>query len=204
VLLAALAVLALTLVPSSFGIVYIEGVTNDQLPDYDASAGLELAPTAAQTRSAQSLGANVTWNSYGTPATIFNPTGYVATGIKAPSAAAAARSWLRSNRPLFGIPSTANLRLVTQERLRGARSDHAVVFRQTFGGALSDGQVALSVVGTATAGWKIVYVSSSLNRGPAQLEGRYRLTPLAAWTTADASRAMSTVVFFLVGTRAMP
>ena len=184
VLLAAFAALALTVVPSSFGIVYIEGVTNDQLPDFDASADLELAPTDAQTRAAYSLGANVTWNSYGTPATIFNPSGYVATGIKAPSAAAAARSWLRSNRPLFGIPSTANLRLVTQEPLRGARTDHAVVFRQSFGGALSDGQVALSIVGTAKTGWKIIYVSSSLNRGPAQLEGRYRLTPLAAWTTA--------------------
>src|SRR3954451_23146319 len=120
VLLAAFAALALTIVPSSFGIVYIEGVTTDQLPDFDASDGVQIAPTAAQTRTAASLGASVTWNSYGTPATVFNPRGYVATGIKAPSASAAARSWLRSNRRLIGIPSTKNLRLATSEPLRGA------------------------------------------------------------------------------------
>ena len=127
----------------------------------------------------------MTWNSYGTPATVFNPSGYVATGIKAPrrrplppgaGSGRTARSSGSRRRRISGSS--------TAEPLRGAPTDHAVVFRQSFGGALSDGQVALSVVGTAKSGWRIIYVSSSLNRGPAQLEGRYRLTPLSAWTAA--------------------
>ena len=181
--LAAFALLALALPSTGLAIVYIEGVTNDQLPDYDASAEITAAPTSAQSSAAKSLNASVTWSNLGTPSTIFNSHGYVATGIKAPTAAAAAGKWLRSHSRLFGT-SLRNLRLVTAAPLRGTRTDHAVVFRQTFGGVLSDQQVAVEIVGSKQAGWKITYVSSSVARGTAALHGLSRLSPLQAWTKA--------------------
>src|SRR3954468_5329847 len=154
-LLAVLAVGALSLPATSGAIVYIEGQESDQLPEYDITAGDDLQPLAFQTSAAKELDAKVTWNVHGTPATIFNRSGFVATGVKGASAAAAARSWINANRKLFGIPSTRSLKLVTAAPLRGTSTDHAVVFRQSFHNVISDGQLAVSIVGTAKTGWKI-------------------------------------------------
>jgi hypothetical protein len=120
VLLATLTVLALTLVPSSFGIVDIEGLTTDQLPDYDARA--TIAPTSAQLTAAKSIQGRITWNTYGTPGSIIRDGGYIATGIKAPTAAAAARSWIASHAKLFRLQSAASLRVATSAPLTAPRS----------------------------------------------------------------------------------
>src|SRR5262245_43785702 len=66
-LLAAFAIVALALPSTGTAVVYIEGQETSALPDYDASTQARLAPTAAQLAAARSLGADVTWNSYGTP-----------------------------------------------------------------------------------------------------------------------------------------
>ena len=63
VLLAALTVLALTLVPSSFGIVQLDSRTTGRLPDFDARA--KIAPTSAQLAAAKSVQGRISWNSYG-------------------------------------------------------------------------------------------------------------------------------------------
>src|SRR5262249_34854039 len=78
-LLAAFAILVLAMPSTGMAVVYIEGQDASALPDYDASTQTHLAPTATQLAAARSLGANVTWNSYGTPGSIFNAKGYVAT-----------------------------------------------------------------------------------------------------------------------------
>jgi len=58
--------MALMLTPSSFGIVNIEGVTNDQLSDFDARVAL--APTPEQVHAAARVPGRVSWSKCGTPA----------------------------------------------------------------------------------------------------------------------------------------
>src|SRR4051794_3956965 len=179
-MLAAGAVLLLALPSTGGAIVKIDEQNNDQPADFDVRDEAKAAPTSAQKAAARGLAARVTWNNYGTPGSIFNQKGWVAKGIKAPTAASAARVWINSHRALFRT-SASGLQLVTQAPLKGAPNDHAVVFRQTFGGVLSiDNMLSLSVVGSAKAGWKIAYVGSSLAPS-SKLHGKTRLTPLAAW-----------------------
>src|SRR5215208_3383277 len=98
--LTALATLALTLPSVGSSIVNIEGVTNDQLPDFD-SRGDVTATDDAPAAGAAAVGAHVTWNSLGTPSSMIRYGGYLKTGIQAKSADAAARTWLASQRGLF-------------------------------------------------------------------------------------------------------
>jgi extracellular elastinolytic metalloproteinase len=177
---AALAVLALTLVPSSFGVVNL-GTNHNQLPDFDARG--KVAPTAGQLAAARSLHAKVSWSKLGTPSQIFKRGGYITTGLKAGSAAAAARSWLAANKQVFRLGSVSHLRLMSAEPFRGAPNFHAVSFRQAFGGVLSaDGVVTVGVV-KAKGAWKVVYVSSSLTPDTG-LSGKRSLSPLSAWLRA--------------------
>ena len=175
--------MALMLTPSSFGIVNIEGVTNDQLPDFDARVAL--APTPDQVHAAGQVPGRVSWSKYGTPAELTRWGGYLSTGIKAPSATAAARKWLAAHKQIFKLDSVAHLRVMTAEALRGTHHrDYAVVFRQMFAGVpSSDGVVSVSVVRTKH-GWNVVYVSSSLTPDASRLTGKRALTPLAAWLKA--------------------
>lgn len=177
--LAGLCVIALTLVPSGLAVVHIEG-RHTALRDFDARA--KMAPTRAQLRAARALHGHVSWNSLGTPASIVHYGGYLATGLRAPSPAAAAASWLSAHKQLFRLRSVSHLRLDTAAPLRASHA-YAVVFRQTFGGVLStDGMVTVTVV-RAAHGWKVVYASSSLTPDTG-LTGRRALTPLAAWKHA--------------------
>src|SRR3954470_10725747 len=132
---AALALLALALVPSSFGIVNLDDGTTDQISDFDARAAA--APTAGPLAGASSIHGKVSWSKFGTPAQVFRRGGYLATGLKAPSAEAAARSWLAAHKQAFGLNSVSNLLLLTAAPLRGAPNFHAVNFRQAFGHELS-------------------------------------------------------------------
>jgi len=178
---AALTLLALALVPSSFGIVDLGGVNSDLISDLDARGAA--APTAGQIAAARVIHGKVQWSKFGTPAEVFHRGGYLATGLRAPSAAAAARSWLAVHKQAFGLKSVWHLRLMTAEAMRGAPNFHAVTFRQAFGRVLSaDGVVTVAVV-KAKRGWKVVYASSSLTPDAA-LTGSQKLSPLSAWLRA--------------------
>ena len=177
--LAGLFVLALTLVSSGLAVVHIEGQPT-ALRDFDARA--TAAPTNAQLRAARTLHAHVSWSSLGTPASVIHYGGYLATGLRAPSPAAAAARWLAAHKQLFRLSSVSHLRLETAAPLRGSDA-YAVVFRQTFGGVVSaDGMVTVTVAG-ARHGWNVVYASSSLTPD-AGLTGARTLTPLSAWQHA--------------------
>ena len=178
---AALALLALALVPSSFGIVNLDDGTTDQISDFDARAAA--APTAGQLAAASSVQGTVSWTKFGTPAQVFHRGGYLATGLKAPGAAAAARTWLAMHKQAFGLNSVSHLRLMTAAALRGAPNFHAVSFRQAFGQQLSaDGVVTVAVL-KAKRSWKVLYASSSLTPD-APLTGKQKLSPLSAWLHA--------------------
>ena len=152
-LLAGLSVLALTLASGGLAVVHIEGQSR-ALSNFDARG--KVAPTEAQLKAAKSIRGRVSWSSRGAPASIIHYGGYLATGIKAPSAAAAARSWLAAHKQLFRLRSVWHLRLAAAAPLRGSRV-HAVTFRQAFGGVPSvDGFVTVTVV-QAKHAWKVVY-----------------------------------------------
>jgi hypothetical protein len=177
--LAGLSVLALTLASSGLAVVHIEGQPT-ALRDFDARASV--APTNAQLQAARTLNGHVSWSTLGTPASVIHYGGYLATGLRAPSPAAAAASWLAAHKQLFRLRSVNHLRLDTAAPLRGSHV-YAVVFRQTFGGVLSaDGMVTVTVV-RAAHGWNVVYASSSITPDTA-LTGSRSLTPLAAWRHA--------------------
>jgi extracellular elastinolytic metalloproteinase len=179
VLLAGLSILALTLTSSGLAVVHIQGQSTG-LRDFDARA--KAAPTAAQLKAARTLHGRVSWSPLGAPASVIHYGGYLATGIRAPSAAAAALSWLAAHKQLFRLRSVSHLRLDTAAPLRGSRV-HAVVFRQAFGGVLSaDGFATVTVV-RASHGWKVVYASSSLAPDTA-VSGQRLLRPIAAWRHA--------------------
>jgi hypothetical protein len=178
-LLAGLSILALTLTSSSFGVVNLNRPTG-QLRDFDSRG--KVAPTKAQLSAARSIHGRVSWGSLGTPASIIRYHGYLAAGIKAPSAESAALNWLAGHKATFGLRSVKHLRVLTAAPLRVSKA-HAVSFRQTFGGALSaDGTVTVTVV-PAKTGWKVVYASSSLARDQ-RVVGKRALSPVGAWVKA--------------------
>ena len=171
-------------VPSTSTAVVNLGGPPTTLPNVDVRADVQ--PTAAQRAAARAIpGARVIWNTRGTAGSVFRYKGYLARGLRARTAVAAARSWLTTHRALFRMRSTSSLRLFSAEAMRGAPTDRAVVFRQTFGGIASyDGFVTVGVVGTQRAAWKITYVSSTLTPGGGALRGTRTLSALDAWTKA--------------------
>ncbi|MBA3989919.1 MAG: M36 family metallopeptidase [Propionibacteriales bacterium] len=139
-------------------------------------------PSLAQ-RQAVPAGATVRWNRYGTPASLSKVSGYLSGPSTAP-AAAAARSYLRSNAALFGLSRAQidDLDLVNDSQLTQSKA-HAVLFRQRYGGQIAavDG---MATVGVAPDG-RVAYVSSSL----ARVDSGVTLAPatlgaVAAWKAA--------------------
>jgi hypothetical protein len=177
--LAGLSLVALTLTSSSFGVVNLNR-PDGQLRDFDSRG--KVAPARAELRAARSIHGRVSWGPLGTPASVIHFDGYLAAGIRAPSAESAALNWLAAHKTAFGLRSVKGLRVLTAAPLRGSKA-HAVSFRQTFGGALSaDGVVTVTVV-PARTGWKVVYASSSLARDQA-VTGKRSLSPVHAWIKA--------------------
>jgi len=160
----ALVTLALVLpAPVALGVGQILG-GQGSVSDFDARTG-QVNPTASQKSAVSTLGASATWNRFGTPHSLIKYGGYLATGLSGATAADAARNWLNANKALFKLNSagTTSLELVSDNQL--VRSNgHAVLFRQLFGGlsAAQDGMVALGLVGSPSAGWKLAYVSSTI------------------------------------------
>jgi extracellular elastinolytic metalloproteinase len=152
-------------------------------PEFDSRTAVK-APTRTQRLLAKRLRAAVTWSQFGTPATLTRHGRFLASGIRARNAVGAARAWLRANRTLLGLGSTANLVLDRDTRLSGSRG-HAVNFRQRFGRLLATdgGLVTVGLTGSAARGWKVAYVSSSLTKDRAAA-GRARLSAAQAWVRA--------------------
>jgi extracellular elastinolytic metalloproteinase len=170
---------ALALPASSFGIANVYH-QDDALPDYDVRAG-KLAPTRAQKAALKRLHAGVTWNRFGTPASLSKRGKYLSKTIKGKTAVQAARRWLYRNRVLFGLKGVDKLELVSDSTLAHSRG-HAVNFRQVFDGVetADGGLVTIGLTGTARKGWRVSYVSGSLTRDSA-LNGRAKLSAAQAW-----------------------
>ena len=129
-------------------------MTPEGLPDYDSSAAVE--PSSDELAAADALGATVTWNQSRTPSSVIRFGGFVASGIAAPDATAAARQFLSANATLFKLSSPGSLAVMTAAPLAGTTNDYAVVFRQTSGGLPSlDGIVTVGLVGSAKGGWQV-------------------------------------------------
>lgn len=107
------------------------------LPDRDVRKG-KLQPTADQRADARSLGAQVAWNQFGTPSSLVDSGGALATGVQGENAEAAARAWLDANKQLFKLSSVDGLQLVSDAPLAGG-AGHAVTLRQTVGGLKASG-----------------------------------------------------------------
>ncbi len=181
---AVLALLAVLLAPATArAVVHIEN--DSSMPAEFDSRTARVAPTAAQLAAANSLGASVTWNRFGTPASLTKHGGFLTSGVQGTSAAAAARSWLGANSGLFGLGSAADLGLVADNPLRGSKG-HAVNFRQVFGGlqTAEGGLVTVGLTGSAAAGWNVAYASSSLTRATGLAPGKVGLTPAQGYVEA--------------------
>ncbi|HXV58191.1 MAG TPA: hypothetical protein VD704_10025, partial [Gaiellaceae bacterium] len=180
---ALVAALAALLVPGAATAVVAIGDTVEPA-ELDSRTG-KVSPTAAQRRAAKSLGARVTWNRFGTPASLSKRGKFLATGIRGKNAVAAARTWLTANRAVLGLRSTAGLVLESDARMSASRG-HAVSFRQVFDGieAAEGGLVTVGVTGSAAKRWKVAFVSSSLTRSTELASGSIRLSGAQAWARA--------------------
>ena len=142
-----------------------------------------LQPTAQQISAVSALRAHATWNRFGTPQSLINFSGYLATGLSG-DAATAARSWIRSNRALYKLSEqgVTNLDLVNDTTLSGTQA-HVVLFRQRFGRltAAQDGMITVGIV----AG-RVVYASSSV-AGDAPTPVPATISPVTAWLAAAAN-----------------
>ena len=149
------------------------------LDDVDNRVG-KVTPTAAAVSRASAIGTRVEWNRFGTPASLINHGGYLATGLSS-NAVEAARSFIAANKVLFRLSDAGmrNLELVNDSVMSGGRG-HAVLFRQTFGdlAAAQDGMITVGVVDG-----KVAYVSSSA-AGDGNAPAAAVLRPVGAWLKA--------------------
>jgi extracellular elastinolytic metalloproteinase len=158
----------LALPAASLGVGQIQGeepqiLDGQQLRDYDSRTAT-VSPSAAQEAAAARLDATVRWNEFGTPQSVVRHGDYLASGIRANSADAAAGEWLTANRALFGLGSLGSLKLDHAARLPSSNG-YAVIYRQAFGALEgADNVVTVGVSGSAASGWKVSYVSSTLAR----------------------------------------
>lgn len=135
-------------------------------------------PTAAQRALAGRLGAEVTWNRFGTPHSISRVSGWVATGLSR-DPATAARQWVSANRRLFRLSADGLARLELLN-VNPIGDGAAVLFRQRFGDLTSayDGLLTVGVTGG-----KVAYVSSSI-AGDGATPPAPRLSPTDALLVA--------------------
>src|SRR4051794_24379530 len=156
------------------------------LPDRDVRAGQKIRPTAAQRSDAAALGASVAWNRFGTPSSMVDRRGALATGVPGASAVAAARNWVSANKALFKLSSVKQLALASDNLLAGG-AGHAVTLRQTVGGLpAADGGLVTIGLKKAGSAWKVVSASSTIS-GDESLAGKSTLGAEDALQRAAAS-----------------
>ena len=178
-----LASLALTASSSSFGAGNIPEIHQQEFADFDSRTAT-VGPTDAQLAAVEALGATALWNEFGTPQSLIKHGGFLATGIDARDAVTAARAWIGANTALFRLSSADGLALVRDTQLDGT-DGHAVLFAQEFDGVRAgpDGLLTVAVTGTAEAGWKVAYASSTLT-GDETLASSAQLSSTEAWVGA--------------------
>ncbi|WP_344009121.1 M36 family metallopeptidase [Nocardioides lentus] len=167
--------------------------TDDTVTLADAPRGLEdldvrglASPSPAQRAAAERLGLRVTWNRFGTAASV-SPAGGSDLGAATGGPVDAARAWLGANRSLLGVSAEVvqGLELVNDAPLQGS-SGRAVLLRQTFGGGedrLASARGGLVSVGIARG--RVEYVSSSLVKAaPGALADAPTLDPGEGWRLA--------------------
>jgi extracellular elastinolytic metalloproteinase len=159
----------------------------DHEPDVDFRTG-SVDATAAQRSAVSQLGATARWNQFGTPKSMINQGGFLGT-VQGSGARAAARKFLANNAAVFGLSADylrddSRLQFVNDAPMEDSNG-HAVFFRQRFGelAAVKDGSVTVGLTGTASAGWKVAYVSSSLTKDTT-IAGNAALTEEDAWLAA--------------------
>ncbi|HEX2024892.1 MAG TPA: M36 family metallopeptidase, partial [Actinomycetota bacterium] len=124
--------------------------------DIDTRQGRD-GPSAGQRAEARALDATVRWNEFGTPQSLINHGGFLATGLST-DPVEAATSFLADNRELFRL-SAQELSDLEVVAVNPIGKGSAVLLRQRIGGlpASPEGLVAVGV-----REGKITYVSSSL------------------------------------------
>ena len=157
---------------------------HQQLADRDVRTA-KLRPTAAQQDRARSVGDQVAWNQFGTPSTLVDAGGTLATGVSGATPEAAARAWVDANRALFRGATADGLELVSDAALAGD-AGHAVTLRQVVGGLEAAGGGMLTVgVMRDGAGWKVISAAGTIH-GDATLAGKATLAPQEAVQAAAA------------------
>jgi len=148
----------------------------------DARSG-RVSPSARQRKLA--AGTQVRWNVFGTPLSIFDRNGWLATGLSR-NDGVAARTWLKRDRALFRLSRAEVDGLDVIMKARVGKGS-VITFRQRFGDAVAaaDGLVTVAVVGG-----KVAYASSSIS-GDGAAPGAAAIPAEAAWQRAagDAGRA---------------
>jgi hypothetical protein len=143
--------------PPAFAVADILDV-HDGLPDLDRRQ-TEVGPTLDRRRLAHRIGTRVSWNGFGTPASLINHRGVLGSAA-GDDAVTVARQWVGANKRLFGLSDAevTGLEVLNEGRMPGSDAA-AVLFRQGFGelAAGVDGLLAVGVDGN-----EIVYVSSSV------------------------------------------
>ncbi len=149
------------------------------LADLDNRKG-RVEPTTAQRDRVAALGATARWNEFGTPVSLINYSGSLATGLSS-DAATAARQFISANRELFRLSEdgVADLELLNVSPL-GDTGGAVVLFRQRFGDLLSaqDGMITVGVKGGT-----VQYASSS-SAGDGSAPAAATVSATQAWLTA--------------------
>ena len=148
---------AVVLIPVPAGAVGSILEVHEGLPDIDVREG-RVAPSPAQRAAAEAMGAHVSWNDFGTPSSLINYDGYLATGLS-PDPVVAARRWVERNATLFRLNDSdlATLEVLSVNPIVDTPS-RVVVFRQRFGDlrAMQGGMITVGV-----RKGRIFYVSST-------------------------------------------
>ena len=180
---ALMAALGVVMLPSSaFTAAQIHEHEADAVTEFDTRAG-KIAPTKVQRAHVKRLKASVTWNQFGTPATLTRHGKFLAKGIRGRTAVDPAKWYLNRHKALFGLSSLEGLAFDSANRL-GTSNGWAVNFKQVFDGlAASEGGLVTVGVLKARRGWKVISVSSSLTRDRAMADS-IQLSAAGAWATA--------------------
>src|ERR1700712_1207110 len=102
------------------------------LNDVDTRVG-RVAPSAAQQSEAAGLGSSTRWNRYGTPQSMINYSGFLASGLTG-APVDQARTFVRNHRSLFKLSDADVTKLgVLKDTVLAGTASHVVMFRQSFG-----------------------------------------------------------------------
>src|SRR6266542_3716294 len=206
---AVLAAVAVTLVLAgpTFGVRQAAPRSQGNLRDFVRTVAV--GPSAAQRAAVRALHAKATWNSFGTPATLARPGGFLTKRASGVTAIAAARSWLANHKVIFRLDSVGGLQLKADSKLVGSRG-HAVTFQQALGGLKTldgSGLVTIGLTAGTAHRWKIAFVSSTVV-GSVPLKGADNLSAAQAWVQAAENTGIDSSIVklgsFAIGRIAVP